>query len=346
MHKNSKRKNLLSLFEKFISESKNGKRIQKNGKKISEGTIENYIATYKYLIKLNSNYNEPISINVKLKLNKKEFLIEKNYWLKFYKLFKELMYSKGCTDNYVGRTIKVLKVFFKYLELDKNIPSASFYKLFYATKYEPPIIVLDQEKLKFLITNKEFDSILPINLKSTKDVFIIGCTLGLRYSDLMTLKQKNIQKTQMGTYIVVVSRKTNTETRIKIPLYVEELLKKYSKKQSIIPKLTLTMFNHNIKKIGELAGWTYEVGKSISIQGKKKDQKNNKGKTYRFCDLLTSHVMRKTAITTMLLLGMPEPLVRKVSGHSPNSKEFYRYVKYTESFLDEETDKVFNKLLS
>ena len=55
-------------------------------------------------------------------------------------------------------------------------------------------------------------------------------------------------------------------------------------------------------------------------------------------------MMRRTAITTMILLGMPESLVRKISGHAPGSKEFYRYVKYTQNYLDEHTDKVFEKL--
>jgi len=45
----------------------------------------------------------------------------------------------------------------------------------------------------------------------------------------------------------------------------------------------------------------------------------------------------------MLSLGMPEHLVRQVSGHAPNSKEFYRYVKMSQVFVDQETDKVFNK---
>jgi integrase len=47
----------------------------------------------------------------------------------------------------------------------------------------------------------------------------------------------------------------------------------------------------------------------------------------RFCDLMSSHMMRRTAITTMLILGMPEHMVRNVSGHTDNSGSFYRYVQ-------------------
>lgn len=54
--------------------------------------------------------------------------------------------------------------------------------------------------------------------------------------------------------------------------------------------------------------------------------------------------MRRTAITTLLSLGMPELLVRKVSGHAPNSREFFKYVALAQSYLDEETTKAYNRL--
>jgi len=55
--------------------------------------------------------------------------------------------------------------------------------------------------------------------------------------------------------------------------------------------------------------------------------------------------MGRTAITTMVSLGMPENLVRKISGHSPNSREFYRYVSYAQGYMDKEMDKVYQKLV-
>jgi integrase len=57
-------------------------------------------------------------------------------------------------------------------------------------------------------------------------------------------------------------------------------------------------------------------------------------------------MMRRTAITTMLILGMPEHLVRKVSGHSHASSSFNRYVHYAQSYMDKEISKVHDKLES
>ena len=239
---------------------------------------------------------------------------------------------------------RILKAFFRYLEIEKGYSNISFYKLFHTPKFESPIIVLDEEKLKFLIWDLDFDQSLEPHLKSTKDVFVVGCTIGLRYSDLIALNGRNIERSGQSIYIVTTSKKTNTETRIKIPTYIHNIISTYQSRNSLLPVVSLNTFNYNLKQIGELAGWTYEVGKSRVYDGVRKEIKTNKGHNYRFCDLLSSHVMRKTAITTLLVLGMPEPLVRKISGHAPNSKEFYRYVKYSQSFFDQETDKVFDKL--
>jgi hypothetical protein len=54
--------------------------------------------------------------------------------------------------------------------------------------------------------------------------------------------------------------------------------------------------------------------------------------------------MRRTTITNMLMHGTNESIVRKVSGHSAGSKEFYKYVQFAQPFMDEETDKYFKKL--
>jgi hypothetical protein len=78
--------------------------------------------------------------------------------------------------------------------------------------------------------------------------------------------------------------------------------------------------------------------------GKRIELKTRNGKSYRFCDLLSSHVMRKTTITTLLMAGVPEHAVRRISGHAPNSKEFFRYVQYSQRYMDEYTDKVFDGL--
>ena len=65
---------------------------------------------------------------------------------------------------------------------------------------------------------------------------------------------------------------------------------------------------------------------------------------FTLADLISTHTMRRTGITTMLSLGMAEHLVRRISGHAANSKEFFRYVELAQEYIDTETDKVFKTL--
>lgn len=107
--------------------------------------------------------------------------------------------------------------------------------------------------------------------------------------------------------------------------------------------ITLFNFNKILKSIGEKAGFTNPIELTRERMGKTYGASKNKG-TERFCDKMSSHMMRRTAITTLLILGMPEHLVRNISGHSATSASFYRYVQYAQSYLDNEIEKIHDVL--
>jgi integrase len=94
-----------------------------------------------------------------------------------------------------------------------------------------------------------------------------------------------------------------------------------------------------------LAEFNLPVAITREKQGVTKEIKSNREKD-RFCDKMSSHMMRRTAITTLLILGMPEHLVRKISGHSTASSSFNRYVHYAQVYIDREIDKVHSKMES
>jgi intergrase/recombinase len=56
--------------------------------------------------------------------------------------------------------------------------------------------------------------------------------------------------------------------------------------------------------------------------------------------------MRRTAITTLLTMGVPELVVRKISGHAPGSKEFYRYVAIAQEYMNHEVQTAYKKLVN
>jgi len=323
--------------------------MMKGSRRIRPSTIINYTSLRVLLKGFSEKKKFPLRIMVLKNVRSgREYKAEKKYCRSFYLQFTNyLFYDRKCFDNYVGSNIKVLRVFFNYLVYERELNIGLFYKKFDVLLEEIEIIVLLQSQLQFLITNKEFEASLPDKLKKVKDFFVFGCTVALRISDLMALTKANLEIVSDKYYLRTSSKKTETFTRVLLPPYVVEILKKYAGHKKILPRITKAQLNVKIKELIELANWNEERivirhrrGEPIEIY------KNEKNKTpYRFCDLISSHTMRRTAITTLLCLNVPENVVRKISGHAPNSKEFYKYVELSQKYMDGEIEKAHKELI-
>ncbi len=342
----TKELDLLPLFEKFINDSKKGKRLQPNGKRISSGTIDNYGYTLSLLQSFVQHKSYPLRLRSVYRLNSRELEREKNYWKKFYKRFTDYLYQDcGHYDNYVGQTIKIIKTFFNYLNKDLAIGAGEFHKSFYVRKEEIPIFPLMPEELNFLIYDKAFEASLDKRMREVKDFFVFGCTVALRVSDLFSLQRSNLRAINGHHYLSVRSIKTQTDTLIKIPAYALEILGRYPKGKKLLPHFNKTNLNKYIKVLLEKADFTGTVQKTREKRGAGNAGRKPAGTGFtRFCDVASTHTMRRTAITTMLCLGIPEQVVRKISGHAASSKEFYRYVVWAQAYQDQEVEKGFEKL--
>ena len=92
--------------------------------------------------------------------------------------------------------------------------------------------------------------------------------------------------------------------------------------------------------MGELAGWNEPILKNRSKRG----GGEKISKQIPFHESMSSHMMRRTSITSMLTAGMPEYIVRSISGHTNSSKSFYRYVNLAQNILDIEINKLHKRL--
>lgn len=207
-----------ALFDRFIADSKNSKRLQPNGKKLSPGTIKNYYFTKSLLATYCAKKNRTLRIKEERYLNHKERLREKGYWKKFYTGFTQYLYTdKGYFDNYAGQNIKNIKVFFNYLNKDLALGVGMFHKQFYTWKEDIAIFPLMPEELHFLIYNKVFEASLSTRLQEAKDFFVFGCTVALRFSDLTKLTKANLRMNNGNYYLAVRSAKTSSDSLVKLP---------------------------------------------------------------------------------------------------------------------------------
>lgn len=330
---------LALAFNNFIRDSKRGKRRLSSGGKLSTGTINGYAQTLRIIQQVSlSAINVPELTHLRSQ-SPEQMRKQVRKWKKFSKQLKEDFFRKeGYSDSYVQLHFKNLKTLFHYMERDKGWrlgPVGSCFNL--ASRTFTPI-VLTPEQIQYLFFNEEFLKSLPKPLKHIRIIFLIGCFTGLRFSDLMSLRKSNLILSNDIISVRLVTQKTGQVLDIPLPGEAMLLLKQLKRNRTIflLPRISSANFNLQIKRLIELAGWSHVFPKYQGVGGKLVELKKEGGRSWYFHEHITAHTMRRTAITTLLRKGVPENIVRAISGHAPGSKEFYKYVSLSKTWMEQE----------
>jgi len=345
--KPSSQLSLTKHFLQFIHASSSGRRLSPSGRRISKGTISNYSYAFRLLSEYESLNTTELRIQLLHRTSLRVFQKEKNYWQRFFIKFSQFLYNNRYLDCYVANIFKSIKTFFNWLQQERGFATGNYHKSFRIPLQQTAPVVLLPEQLRFLVINADFENRLTTSLKRARDIFVFGCTAGLRFSDLMGLKKIHLQSGNGEVFLTLYTQKTGMPVRIPLPEYALAIVERYKRKAGkyILPRLSSTNLNLQVKKLGHLAGWDGKLPKMRSLRGKMTEIKNKKGDTWKFYEHITAHTMRRTAITNLLILGVPETVVRKISGHAPGSKEFYKYVNIAEEYLNDEVRKAYKRFL-
>lgn len=318
-----------------------------SGKKLRENSLIQYETTFVLMQEFEEISHEPIRIQLIHRASLRKLNTVRIYWERTHKRLLHFLYQqKKVHDNYAGCIMKVIKTFLRYLVIYRSLPVGNYYKLFRVPKDSFNPVIISPEQLKFLIADKEFEGSLSPVLRRTKDMFVFGCTVGLRYQDLINLKKMTLQGHDTEISLLLHTRKTGTEVSIPLPAYAVDVLNRLKKPgKYLLPRVAGSNFNIQLKKLIRMAGWVNYHPKYRQQRGEKVEIKTKNGETYRFYDHISAHTMRRTAITTLLMLGVDENTVRRISGHAPGSKEFYRYVVISQQHTNEKVRAAQNKLL-
>lgn len=349
MKKQSPQLDVTECLRQFIKASVSGRRLTPRGKRITKGTVTNYVYAKKLIDEFENKNNCKLRIQLLHRASLRTLLREKNYWVRFFAQFSNFLYKeKGYYDNYVANVFKILKAVFNWLQQEKGYMTGNYHKYFRVPLQQTTPVVLMPEQLNFLITNKEFEETLNPYLKRAKDIFVFGSTVALRYSDLMKLRKTDIVSNGKESHLMLYTGKTGAEIKIPLPDYALEIVNRYKRKAGkyVLPRLSSSNLNRQIKKLIKAAGWRHTLPKYISSRGKMVQLNNEDGQTWQFYKHITAHTMRKTAVTTLLIMGVPEIMVRKISGHAPGSREFFKYVSVAQEYMSQEVRKAHEKLLA
>lgn len=158
-------------------------------------------------------------------------------------------------------------------------------------------------------------------LEKTRDLFLIGCLTGLRYSDYDKLSSLIIK----NNIIEVMQQKTRVKAYVPCTKELKAILAKHNGNVPIISNQKLnTYLKILFKKIGldrQITYYRRHKGKPVT-------------KIVRLYDVITSHVARKTFIMTLLTSKVDQKLVMEMSGHKDYTS-FKHYVTLSEDHLSQ-----------
>lgn len=295
---------LYRFIEKFIEDSK--KRVNtKTGKKISESTI----AIYQHTLTLLRSFQ------VKTK-NKVDFNL---ITIDFYNEFVEYLRTEhNFSNNTIGKHIKTLKTFIKKATRKGYNTNLDFQdEDFTVLKEETKAIYLNESELKQMY---DLDLSNEPRLDRVRDLFLIGCWTGLRFSDLSSLKHENFKEKK----IEIKQKKTGELVPIPFHPVVRSIMKKYQDQpNSLPPFISNVKMNEYIKEVAEklkclkdtVTIETTKGGKTTSVEVPRHD-------------LITVHTARRSFASNLYKDKFPSRSIMKITGHK-SEKAFQSYLKLT-----------------
>jgi len=232
----------------------------------------------------------------------------------FDRFVKYMINNKKYATNTYGRAIKFLKtVLNKATEQGYNTSTAYQAALKTNAHEDVDSIYLNENELQKL---NDLDLTKRPGLEKVRDLFLIGCNSGLRFSDYSSINPEDIDIE--GKRLRVLAQKTNSKVVIPLSPVVIEILQKYDYK---LPKaISNQKFNEALKVIAEIAGLTEQVVKNITKGGETITT------VYPKFSLVTSHVARRSFATNAVKRGIEPILVMAITGHK-TEREFLKYIK-------------------
>ncbi|MBI9041686.1 tyrosine-type recombinase/integrase [Lutibacter sp.] len=285
------------VYDLFIQEKKNDKSDSAN----SPSTIKRY----EYLKTILEDF----------KANTKFNLIFNKIDQDFYNSFLNYCITiRKHSANTLRRNVGLLKTFLNW-SLEKNYTYKAEFKNFKSPK--PQVtdeIALSLEQVKEIY---ESDLSEKPKLQRVRDLFVFGCSTGMRISNYSKVCKNDIE----DGYIKVTDKK-NKDKQLKIPLndFSLEILEKYDYE---LPIISTQKFNEYIKDVFEELKFDQNIKKVTRVGNEIIDT------VQPFYERISSHTARRTFITVMKNKKIPDKVIMEFTGHK-SLEVFNKYYKPNE----------------
>ena len=245
----------------------------------------------------------------------------------FYNSFLEFcIEEKVHYNNTLRRNIGLLKSYLNWALKNRYTFNSKFQSFKTPEGYLTDEIALTMEEVKEIYL---FDFSDNKRLEKVRDLFVFGCTTGMRFSNYSIVKHRDIQE----DYIYTIDGKDKSKI-LNIPLSTisTTILKKYDYK---LPKISSTNFNKYIKQVVKEVGYV-KLTKKISHIGNKVEES-----FIPMYNRVSSHTARRSFITIMKNNLVPDKVIMNITGHK-SVEVFNRYYKPSDNEKKKFIDTVWN----
>ncbi|MCW3071116.1 MAG: Integrase family protein [Bacteroidetes bacterium] len=226
---------------------------------------------------------------------------------------------KKFSSNTIGKHIKVLK-FFLNEATERGLNTSLAYK---SRRFK----IVSEKTDSIYLTEKELEDIHTLELinyprlEKVRDLFLVGCWTGLRFSDFSRIKPENIK----DDFIEIETQKTGEKVTIPIHPTVREIMTRYKGKypNSLPPAISNQKMNQFIKEFAKrVESLNVRASKTFTKGGVNMTTSNIKA------EMITTHTARRSFASNLYIDGVPAITIMKITGHK-TEKAFLLYIKIT-----------------
>lgn len=291
---------LLDFFELFIRDCENGVRLSPTRKLIKPQSMRTYYTSMSYLKKFQAKKDHEFVLT---DFNQRDIDAFSDF----------LIIDHELAMNTHAKVMMDVLQLIKYAIKLKKLPPSRLVELDLDTRREETdSIYLTEAEILELLAIDDFTD--PVHEK-VRDVFVVGCFTGMRFSDYSTLDTRAIRNQRY----VYIQLKTGKKVTIPIHPTVRQILEKYNYALPQVPPNN--EFNRIIKLVGaKLPSLHVSFIKQITYKRERKQVKMIK---YEF---LQTHTARRSFCSNEYLRGTDPVIIMAMSGHQ-SFKSFMRYIK-------------------
>jgi len=304
---------LIGFIDQFVQDCETGVRLSPKRQKLKPSSISSYKTTQSMLIKFQKHTESILTL--------------KDFSQSDIDKFSDfLIIDEELAMNTHAKSMMDLLQIIKYAVKQKKIPAAKLVEFEFDTRREETdsIYLTEYEILELLKIN-EFDD--PIH-ETVRDVFVLGCFTGMRFSDYSTIDTSAIRNNRLE----FVQKKTGGKVTLPIHPVVKTILKKYDNILPLVPENN--EFNRIIKIVGEkLPCLHVPFTKQVTY---KRERTEFVAMKYSY---LQTHTARRSFCSNEYLKGTDPLIIMSISGHKSH-KSFMRYIKVSGDQFADKLEKI------